>query len=119
VVHFSQLISQGGFMADRTPYYDTGAVFREIITHPHEKEGVFHAHTRQTLDPVLSLAEQMRDQNEVIGHRKSAQMVPVAEIPMIVWERAAREGWLHDKKKWREWINDPQNKPFRITEGRI
>jgi hypothetical protein len=46
-------------------------------------------------------------------------MVPVAEIPLLVFERAHREGWLHDKAAWRKWLNDPVNKVFRVTDGRV
>ena len=43
----------------------------------------------------------------------------VAYIPEAVWNQAYREGWVHDKKKWKEWANDPHNKMFRTWPGRI
>lgn len=36
----------------------------------------------------------------------------IADIPADVWERSIREGWAHDKAKWRQWANDPGNRNF-------
>ena len=44
---------------------------------------------------------------------------PVALIPDEILNRAYLEGWFHDKAKWRAWANDPDNKAFRITQGRL
>lgn len=98
-------------------YFDNGTVKRTIHTDAHSDE--FTVQTAQDVEPVIELAQTMRDAHEVIGHRKSRNMVPVAEVPMQIYEQAAREGWLHDKKKWNAWLNDPQNKCFRITDGRV
>lgn len=106
-------------MAHRTLYDHNGGVLRELIVHESDPEGEFHIRTAQDLEPVLDLAKSMREDNEVIGHRKSRNLVPVAEVPMLVVEKAMREGWFNDQKKWRQWINDPQNRPFRVTDGRF
>jgi len=104
---------------DRTILERTPTLTREIITHDSEAPGTFHMRTAQDVEPVIDLVSTLRDINRTIGHRRSTNMVPVAEIPLTVYEQAAREGWLHDKKKWRLWVNDPQNKPLRITDGRF
>lgn len=96
-----------------------GSVLREIITHDSEEDGKFHVRTAQDMEPVLDLVSTLRDVHHNIGHRRSRNMVPVAEIPLQTIEKAFREGWLHDKKKWRQWANDPQNRPLRITAGRF
>ena len=43
----------------------------------------------------------------------------VAEVPMVVYQKACREGWAKDTKKWREWLNHSDNKVFRTWKGRI
>jgi hypothetical protein len=43
----------------------------------------------------------------------------VAEIPMVIYQKAVREGWAEDKKKFKEWLNDPDNKMFRSWKGRV
>lgn len=101
----------------KTVYYNQNSVMREIITDAHSSEVTMH--TAQDVEPIIETVKELRDIHHHIGHRRSENLVPVAEIPLTVYEQAAREGWLHDKKKWREWLNDPQNKVFRITDGRV
>jgi hypothetical protein len=103
-------------MAKETYFYDSN-VLREVSSEAHEPDQVT-VHTAQNLDQVTDLVKQMREEHQVIGHRKSRNMVPIAEIPMIEYERAFREGWVNDPKAWKKWLNDPRNKAFRITDGR-
>lgn len=42
-----------------------------------------------------------------------------ARVPAPVVEKAMREGWFHDDKKWAEWMNNSENRDFRVWEGRI
>ncbi len=106
-------------MTYRTIYSKTPEVLRQISSEEHEDHKEVTVLTQQEIEPVQQLADELRDYHQVIGHRRSRNMVPVAEIPMIIWEQAFREGWLHDKKKWKKWVNDPQNRCFRITDGRV
>jgi hypothetical protein len=106
-------------MANRTLYDHRGSVLKELITDDHDADGVMHVRTAQDLEPVLNLVKKMADMNRVVGHRKSKQMVPVAEIPLVIYEKAMREGWSEDPAAWKRWLNDPANRPFRITEGRV
>jgi hypothetical protein len=103
-------------MAKET-YFNNGDVLRELgsdLSAPNEVT----VHTAQNLEPVAELADQLREHHKVIGHRKSHNLVPICEIPMIEYERAFREGWVNDPKAWKKWMNDPVNKMFRITDGR-
>jgi hypothetical protein len=43
----------------------------------------------------------------------------VARVPLPIMQQAQREGWLHDKAKWRAWLNDPDNRAFRVWPGRV
>lgn len=106
-------------MADRIAYDRRQGVEKTFVINPHEDESVLHLRTTQDLEPVLDLAKAMRDENTQVGHRKSKQMVPVAEVPMLIYEQAVREGWVNDEAAWKRWLNDPQNAPFRVTMGRI
>lgn len=106
-------------MADRKMYDRFGGVTRSIVTHESDPEGQFHVQTSQDMTPVIDTVTSMREANQVVGHRKSRNMVPVAEIPMVIYEQAMREGWAEDQAAWRRWLNDPDNKAFRITDGRV
>ena len=43
----------------------------------------------------------------------------VAEVPLIVYQRACREGWANDMKQWRKWLNKSDNKVFRTWQGKL
>ena len=43
----------------------------------------------------------------------------VAEVPMVVYEKAVQEGWANDQSAWKKWLNSPENKPFRTWQGKI
>jgi hypothetical protein len=106
-------------MADRTQYSNDGEVTRTLIIESSEPETKFGINTVQDLGPVIDTVTTLREAHAVIGHRKSGQMTPVAEIPMIVYEQAVREGWDDDDAAWKRWLNDPGNSAFRITSGRV
>lgn len=42
-----------------------------------------------------------------------------AVIPMHVLDKAFREGWVNDDKKWRDWANDSANEHLRTWKGRL
>jgi hypothetical protein len=42
-----------------------------------------------------------------------------AVIPQTVLTQAMNEGWFHDKKAWKRWANDPNNRDFRVWKGRL
>ena len=43
----------------------------------------------------------------------------VASIPMIVVEQMMRDGVWNDQERMREWLNNPENAPFRTTKGKL
>lgn len=108
-------------MAERFVYQNANGVRRTLIRESSEEGGRFHIQTAQDLSPLLADAKQQREDNHVIGARRWGQkhMYPIAHVPIEVWERSIREGWSDDKKKWRAWLNDPDNAPLRLTEGRV
>ncbi len=42
-----------------------------------------------------------------------------AVIPMMVLDRAFREGWVNDAKAWKKWANDSANVHLRTWKGRL
>ena len=43
----------------------------------------------------------------------------VARIPLIVVEKMMREGVWGNKDRMREWLNHPDNAPWRTTKGKV
>lgn len=42
-----------------------------------------------------------------------------ARIPAPIVEKAMIEGWFHDDKAWERWMNNGDNREFRVWEGRV
>jgi len=49
------------------------------------------------------------------GKLGNKDMKPRANVPHSVMHQALKEGWTD--ADWKRWINDPDNRDFRITEG--
>ena len=43
----------------------------------------------------------------------------VASIPVTVWEELRKRGITNDPKKFRMWLNDPDNRYFRTAPGKV
>jgi hypothetical protein len=43
----------------------------------------------------------------------------VASIPMIMVEQMMRDGVWNNQERMREWLNNPENAPFRTTKGKL
>ena len=72
-----------------------------------------HIHTEYNDGALVDQAKILADQPPGKDFRHAAV------IPQSVMDRAAREGWLHDKAAWKAWANDPDNKDLRTWNGRL
>ena len=70
-------------------------------------------HTQQNVQPVIDQVKVFSDNTPGKTFRHAA------EIPMVIWTKALREGWHNDKTAWKKWLNDPDNKAFRVWKGNI
>ena len=43
----------------------------------------------------------------------------VAEIPMVIYNKMLREGSIRDKSHLKRWLNNPDNKMFRVWQGKV
>lgn len=80
----------------------------------HVEDGKLTIEERYDIEPTLDAARLSRDMDA--GSGKDMRLA--AHVPQDVLDRAFREGWYHDPKAWKRWMNDPQNKPFRVWGGR-
>ena len=96
-------------MAKRTIIDSQSGVISEFATE--DDKNIYH--TTQNVQPIL-------DNVKNLSHGKQGkELMHVAEVPMVIYQQAIREGWANDKKKWKKWLNDPDNKLFRIWPGKI
>jgi hypothetical protein len=74
--------------------------------------------TVQEVDPILADCKaHMAETDE--RTRWKGEMHRVASIPLVLFYKLLREGIIHDKKAMKRWLNDPENRSFRIRPGRI
>lgn len=96
-----------------TQIYDqNGNILRKI--HFNEVDGDAVLETVEDFTACVESAKILRDHQD-----NKAAMRHVARVPVTVVERAMREGWFHDQKAWNRFLNDPDNKDFRVWEGRL
>lgn len=67
----------------------------------------------QNIDKTLKYVDHLRDMP--VGKN----MRHVAEVPLVIWEKAVQEGWSKDQNAWKKWLNDPDNKVFRTWQGKL
>ena len=64
---------------------------------------------------MTNLARLNREQAE---HESARHMTTtLARVPFTVWEKAYHENW--DQKDWDKFLNDPENRDFRVWGGRL
>lgn len=73
-----------------------------------EEDGKTFVETRQECTHLVEAAKILAEEppNKADGWRF------MCVIPDTVFNQAAMEGWLHDPKAWRRWMNDRDNRAF-------
>ena len=67
----------------------------------------------QNIDKTLKYVDHLRDMP--VGKN----MRHVAEVPLVIWEKAVQEGWSKDQNAWKKWLNDYNNRYFRTSGGMV
>lgn len=96
-----------------------GSIVRSIVVNEDEvasrQGGRVVFQTEQECDAIVADVKAAGDvdQSKRVFRR-------VATVPAAVIEQATREGWLHDKARWKQWLNDGDNRAFRVPgTGRV
>lgn len=76
-------------------------------------DGIIAVETRQDVSNIVDLAKAARD----IPPDREFRLT--AFVPDAVMDKAYNEGWFHDAKAWKKWLNNPDNAAFRVWEGRV
>ena len=87
----------------------------EFITESVGRDDKIVYHTQQNVEPVLEHVKHIKDTTV----KQGMDMRHVAEVPMVIYQKAMREGWSNDEKAWKRWLNNPDNKAFRTWEGKV
>ena len=99
-------------MSSRFIYDHKGHVASEVIVEPDEVTFAMH-------ENIVPQLEQTKRERDAYMPRRNEVFRPIANVPETVVAMALREGWFHDKQRWKKWVNDSHNKNWRITDGRF
>lgn len=73
-----------------------------------EEDGKTYLDIKQDTTHLVELAKILADEPP----RKEDGWRFMCVVPETVFDQAAREGWLHDKARWRQWMNNGDNRAF-------
>lgn len=99
-------------------------IFREILDHRGHTVSLIQT---ETVDPDLihhvlyeDIEPMVKDAKHLAEQLKPGQdWYPVAHVPAAVAQKMMHDGSWDDDKHIRRWLNDHDNKCFRIWPGRV
>jgi hypothetical protein len=86
---------------------------RRLTIYHEMADGKHLIETRQDCTHIVEAAKILSEETPGKDFRLAAV------IPQTVLDQAMIEGWFHDKKAWKAWANDPNNRDFRVWKGRL
>ena len=97
---------------------DKAQRLRQIFT-ADDPEKAFTIVTQQDVGPVL--AENQAQRNDAPKHtlHDKSGLTKVASIPNVVMMQLREQGILEDPKRFKAWLNDPENQVFRTRGGKV
>jgi len=96
-------------MAIKTILDHTTGFKNEFVTE--DNKNIYH--TSQNVQPTIELAKNLGEMTPGKEFRH------VAEIPMVIYQKMVRDGSIRDRKALKKWLNNPDNKLFRVWKGKV
>jgi len=87
--------------------------YREYVIHDPDRPDDLIIETEQDCEPIIEMARRLSEMSPGKDFRH------VGFIPDFLMAQAKREGWLNDRKRWKQVMNDPDNRAFRTWPGRL
>jgi hypothetical protein len=78
-----------------------------------DSEGVA-IESRQDVEPIIEA-----NKAEQAMYQGSKGDKFAARIPLAIYEDLVRRGIANDSRKFKRWLNDPDNRAFRVWQGRV
>jgi len=76
--------------------------------------------TIETSQDVTQIIEKNKKQlASVDRHQKHGEWSKIASIPLSIYFELKKEGVIDDRKRFKKWLNDPDNRYFRTREGTV
>jgi hypothetical protein len=99
-------------MSFRALFDHSGGVVRWVSTAP--GDDAVTVHDAQEVGDILRANARDADVDQSGRHFRLA-----ARVPLAIINKARAEGWENDEARWRKWLNDPENRMFRVWGGRV
>lgn len=88
------------------------------VHHFDEDSGKTYIETRQDAEPILEMNKaRMNAHDERARWQDNNNLV--ASIPLTVYWDLKRRGIVDDPKRFKAWLNDPDNRAFRARPGKV
>ena len=76
--------------------------------------------TIQTQQDVSAIIEENKQEfNQVDERARWGEWTRVASIPLSLYYQLKAEGKLDDEAYMKRWLNDPENRHFRVRPGQV
>lgn len=97
----------------RLTYYSAHGFVRRTI---HTDASNPYEFTQETTQVYPDDFEQ---RNRELGEMQAGKHMKLIArgVPVHVYEQSVREAW--DEKRWARWLNDPDNRAFRVWQGAV
>lgn len=79
--------------------------------------GHVHVQSFENVDHILAKNAYLRGVPKEQKTKDGMRMM--ASIPLTLYHDLKRQGIMSDQKKFRQWLNDPSNSMWRVTEGKL
>lgn len=99
-------------MEHKTVYVESDGVRRTMISDDDDPKNI-RVYTEVDMTSVVENNKAFRE----LHPRYSTNKLVARGIPMTVYEQSILEDW--DEKRWAQWLNDPDNRAFRVWEGHV
>ena len=93
-------------------YWSAGGTIRRTLHYDFDYPG------RLVQETAIAFDDGFAQRNRELGECQQGDMKLIARgVPAFVWEQSIREDW--DETDWTRWLNDPDNRAFRVWPGRV
>ena len=101
--------------ADPIAKTKTNFLYEESTSGRESDDSIVIEHEQDVTD---ILKDNKAKANEIDRHQPHGNMSKVASIPMVIFHDLKKKGILDDEKRFKQWLNDPDNRALRTRGGR-
>lgn len=73
----------------------------------------------ESQDVTAIIDANKKQHNEIDRHQPHGNLSKVASIPLNIYFDLKKQGVVDDPKRFKRWLNDPDNRYFRTRGGRV